>query len=102
MRFKFAFDYFSGIYGRPNERLDRENRVRMEAKWKPQQGIDALIAQIEHGVAFAFFTNNLFTDKQLVNTFMLQIGNTGCYGPYLKDWRAHNDDNKEYVDAKAC
>jgi len=85
MRFQFAFDYFFGIYGRPNERLDRENRVRMEAKWKPLQGIDALIAQIEHGVTFAFFTNNPFTDKQLANAFMLQIGNAGCYGAWLKD-----------------
>ena len=32
MRFQFTFDYFFRIYGRPNERLDRENRVRMEAK----------------------------------------------------------------------
>ena len=71
MRFQYAFDYFFRIYVRPNEGIDRENRARMETKWLPQQCIDALITQIEHGVIFTYFTDNPLTDQQLVNAFML-------------------------------
>ena len=80
MKFLEAFNYFFTIYGTPDEVVDEQNSVRMKAKWTPQQGIDALITQIEHGVTFVYFTNNAFTDKQLLNAFMLHITNAGCYG----------------------
>ena len=88
MRFQDCFNYFFNLYGTPNEMVDEQNRIRMSAKWMPQSGIDALIAQIEHGVVFGYFTNNPFTDKQLLNAFMLQITGAKCCGQWLKDWRA--------------
>ena len=60
MKFLEAFDYFFTIYGTPDEAVDEQNNMRMKAKWTPQQGIDALVTQIEHGVTFAYFTNNPF------------------------------------------
>ena len=72
----------------------------MSAKWMPQSGIDALISQIEHGVVFGYFTNNPFTDKQLLNAFMLQTAGAKCYGQWLKDWRARPADQQTYPEAK--
>ena len=72
----------------------------MKAKWMPQQDIDALVTQIEHGVIFAYFTNNPFTDKQLLNVFMLHITDAGCYGHWLKDWRAKGPNQQMYATAK--
>ena len=100
MQYLVAFNYFFRIYGIPNERIDKENQRKLEAKWMPQSGIDALITQIEHGVIFAYFTNNPFTDKQLVNAFMLQITNAGVYSHWIKEWRQRDDNDKTYRDAK--
>ena len=49
MQYLVAFNYFFRIYGMANERIDKENQRKLEAKWMPQSGIDALITQIEHG-----------------------------------------------------
>ena len=100
MKFQEAFDYFFTIYGTPDEVVDEQNSVRMKAKWTPQQGVDALITQIEHGVTFAYFTNDPFTDKQLLNAFMLHITNAGCYGHWLKDWRGKPADQQTYATVK--
>ena len=100
MKFLEAFDYFFSIYGTPDETEDDQNSNRMKAKWMPQQGIDALITKVEHGVTFAFFTNNPFTDKQLLNVFILHISRAGCYSSWLKDWRAKPENQKTYANAK--
>ena len=100
MQYLQAFDYFFQIYGIPNERVDQENQRKLAAKWLPQKGIDALVTQIEHGVIFAFFTNNPFSDKQLVNAFMLQITNAGVYSHWIKEWRQRDEADKSYQDAK--
>ena len=101
MKFLEAFDYFFTIFGTPDETEDDQNSNRMKAKWMPQQGIDALITQVEHGVTFAFFTNNPFTDKQLLNVFILHISRAGCYSSWLKDWRRRPENQKTYAMAKA-
>ena len=54
----------------------------MRKAWKPQWGMEALIHQIEDGTIFAHFTQNPYSDKQLVSLFMYQINNADVYQDY--------------------
>ena len=100
MKFLDAFDHFFQLYGQCTPTMDEKNRENMRKAWKPQQGIEALIHQIEEGTIFAHFTQNPFSDKQLVSLFMFQINNAGVHQDYQRLWRARDKSHKTLVNCK--
>ena len=100
MKFLDAFDHFFQIYGLATPTMDEKNRENMRKTWKPHMGMEALIHQIEEGTIFAHFTQNPYSDKQLVSLFMYQVNNAGVYQDYMRMWRNRDDERKTLVHCK--
>jgi len=100
MKFLDVFDHFFQLYGIAPPTMDEQNRENMHKTWKPHMGMEALIHQIEEGTIFAHFTQNPYSDKQLVSLFMYQVNNAGVYQDYMRMWRNRDDERKTLVHCK--
>ncbi len=77
--FLHVFKHFTQEYGNTDEDDRLDNEHHMLADWHPQQGIMALMNQLEEGIIFVKVTENQLTDERVVDIGISVIQKTGAF-----------------------
>ena len=64
----------------------KDNKDRLTTAWQPQQGFEALIAQIETCLVYGHFSKKVMPNKDLINTLFVVIKEMGCYQVGYNMW----------------
>jgi hypothetical protein len=88
-------------YGKINVADLMENLERMQAPWHPDQGIDALFAQLKHGREYAAAGNNPITDISAMSYGYANIEQTGLFEVACREWRLTPADAQTWANFEA-
>ncbi len=79
-----VFEYFLERYTKSNEIKFQNNRNKMLTNWHPNDGFNALIAQIHEGVLYASFANQPLEDHDIVDIAMQIAMRSGMFANTYK------------------
>ena len=72
-------DFFMRKYRRSNEQDRAHNKLLMHAEWKPTDGFEKLVTQINIGVIYAQYVDHPIPDQEMVDTFIMVIMKCGLF-----------------------
>jgi hypothetical protein len=77
-------------YGKITEQELEDNVIRMRAQWNPPTAIEALLVQIEDGIAFVAEGNDEPTKPTILRWAYDIVAKTGRYDLACREWRQFN------------
>ena len=87
-------------YARVTASSLKENDVRLNQPWDPNQAIETLIDQVEDAVDYAAAGKAPHAATQIVNAAHNLVFETGMHNDYCKDWRKKDDADKTWAEFK--